>query len=211
LASRCSDISKFKHPFLLITTVNTAATAFDLEQEEDENYITTAADHADNFIFWAWGIGADQVSTTCIIFDPTDSDLKHFKIKRHQACIIHSGGLPWAAVRSGLPPPPAADLSNSAVLSLLNIMILQQADEQEEQNKILTKQLEHMIRKEGSSKNRFKNLHESSIQMILFASALDNEEIPDEPVDSLKRIINSKTVALAKQELNIQFETRGLN
>jgi hypothetical protein len=90
-------------------------------------------------------------------------------------------------------------------------MILQQADEQEEQNKILTKQLEHMIRKEGSSKNRFKNLHESSIQMILFASALDNEEIPDELVDSLKRIINSKTVALAKQELNIQFETRGLN
>ena len=68
-----------------------------------------------------------------------------------------------------------------------------------------------MIEKEGLSKNQFKNLHESSIQMILFASALDNDKIPDEPVDSLKRIINSKTVALAKQELNIQFETHGLN
>ena len=73
------------------------------------------------------------------------------------------------------------------------------------------KQLEHMIEKEGTSKNRFKNLHESSIQMILFASALDNDEILDKSVDSLKRIINSKTVALAKQELNIQFETHGLN
>jgi hypothetical protein len=88
---------------------------------------------------------------------------------------------------------------------------LRQADEQEEQNKILTKQLEHMIEKEGTSKNQFKNLHESFIQMILFPSALDNEEIPDEPVDSLKRTINSKTVALAEQELNIQFETHGLN
>ena len=47
--------------------------------------------------------------------------------------------------------------------------------------------------------------------MILFASALDNNKILDEPVDSLKCIINSKTVALAKQELNNQFKTRGLN
>ena len=68
-----------------------------------------------------------------------------------------------------------------------------------------------MIKKDGTSKNRFKNLHDSSIQMILFASALDNKEVPDEPVDSCKRIINSKAVALAEQELNNQFETHGLN
>jgi hypothetical protein len=57
-----------------------------------------------------------------------------------------------------------------------------------------------MIEKEGTSKNCFKNLLDSSIQMILFASALDNEEIPDEAVDSCKRIINSKMVALAEQD-----------
>jgi hypothetical protein len=68
-----------------------------------------------------------------------------------------------------------------------------------------------MIEKDGTSKNRFKNLHDSSIQMILFASALDNKEVPDEPVDSCKRIMNSKMVALAEQELNNQFETHGLN
>jgi hypothetical protein len=73
------------------------------------------------------------------------------------------------------------------------------------------KQLEHMIEKEGTSKNRFKHLHDSSIKMFLFASALDNEEIPDKPVDYCKRIINSKTVALAEQELNNQFESHGLN
>jgi hypothetical protein len=43
-----------------------------------------------------------------------------------------------------------------------------------------------MIEKEGTSKNRFKNLLDSFIQMILFASALDNKEIPDKPVDSCK-------------------------
>ena len=68
-----------------------------------------------------------------------------------------------------------------------------------------------MIEKEGTSKNRFKHLHDSSIKIFLFASALDNEEIPDKPVDSCKRIINSKTVALAEQELNNRFESQGLN
>ena len=41
------------NPFLLITRVNTAAKAFDLEHKEDENYITTAADHVGDFILWA--------------------------------------------------------------------------------------------------------------------------------------------------------------
>jgi hypothetical protein len=47
--------------------------------------------------------------------------------------------------------------------------------------------------------------------MILFASALDNEEIPDKSIDSCMRVINSKTVVLAKQELNNLFESHGLN
>ena len=47
--------------------------------------------------------------------------------------------------------------------------------------------------------------------MIIFASAVDSKDTPDKPVKSLKRIINSKTVALAEQELNTQFESHGLN
>ena len=105
------------NPFLLITAVIAAATAFDLEHKEDKNYITTAADQAGNFILWAWGIGADRVSAIGIIFDPTDSDPECFKIERHQACIISSGGLTWAAVLGGLPPPPAADFPTQQSLA----------------------------------------------------------------------------------------------
>jgi len=140
----------------MITVVNAGATVFDLEHEEDENYITSVADHAGDFILWAWGIGADRVSAISIIFDPTDTDLNFFKIERHQACIIPLRGVTWAAVLGGLPSLPAANLSNTAVLGLLNTMLSHQAEEQEEQNKILTKQLKHMIENEGTSKNRFK-------------------------------------------------------
>jgi hypothetical protein len=128
------------------------------KHEEDENYVTSATDHAGDFIIWAWGIGADRVSAIRIFFDPTDIYLEHFKTERHQACMR---GVTWAAVPGGLPPLPADDLSNTAVLGLLNTMISCQADEQEGMNKILTKQLDHIIEKEGTSKNRFKHLHDS--------------------------------------------------
>ena len=200
------------NPFLLITIVNAAATAFDEEHEEDEDYITSAEEHAGDFLLWSWAVGAGRVSATSCIFDPTDIDLESFRIERHQACIIPSGGVTWAAIPGGLPPSPAADITNTAVLGLLNSTLSRQADKQEEQNTILTNQLQHMIEKEGLIKNRFKNLHESITKMIIFASAVDNEDTPDEPVESFKRIINSKTaVALAEQELNTQFESHGLN
>jgi hypothetical protein len=131
------------------------------KHEEDENYVTSATDHTGDFIIWAWGIGADRVSAISIFFDPTDIYLERFKTERHQACMVPLRGVTWAAVPGGLPPLPAADLSNTAVLGLLNTMISRQADEQEGMNKILTKQLDHMIEKEGTSKNRFKHLHDS--------------------------------------------------
>ena len=191
-------------PFLLIAIVNASAT-------EDEDYVTSAEDHAGDFLLWSWAVGAGRVSATSCIFDPTDIDLERFIIERHQACIIPSGGVTWAAIPGGLPPPPAADITNTAVLGLLNTTLSLQADKQEEQNTILTNQLHHMIEKEGLIKNRFKNLHESIIKMIIYASAVDSKDTPDKPVESLKRIINSKTVALAEQELNTQFESHGLN
>ncbi len=68
-----------------------------------------------------------------------------------------------------------------------------------------------MIKKSGEAKNRVKHLHKSTIKMLLLASAMDNETVPTDLTDSCKRVINSKTVALAEQELNLQFESRGLN
>ncbi len=168
------------NPFLLITVANAAATVFNRAHKEDPEYITPTENHAADFILWAWGIGAGQVDTASFIFDPTNIDLKRFTSERHQACIISSVRVTWAAVPGGLPPPPAAYSYNMAVLGLLNTTILRQADKQEEQNKILTKQLKHMIKKEWTSKNCFKNLHDSTIQMIIFASALDSNEIPYE-------------------------------
>ena len=39
-------------PFVLIMVVNAAATVFDLKHKDDENYITSTADHTGDFILW---------------------------------------------------------------------------------------------------------------------------------------------------------------
>jgi hypothetical protein len=196
-------------PFHLIAVVNAVAKTFDKEHDADAEYITKATDNVEDFILWAWGVGAGRVTKTSLSIDPNNTDLKPFKTQCHQACILTVGAA-WT-VPNGLPPLLQGDQTNLAVLGLLNTAISRQLDQQEEQNKILEKQVNHMIDKENSSKNRVKNLHEATIKMILFASAMDNEEVPDDVTDSCKRFMNSKSVAFAEQELNPQFETRGMN
>ena len=138
-------------------------------------------------------------------FDPNDEDLEQFRFERHQQCISQ----PWVAALPGaLPPAPAATDLNGFLAPLL-ATVTRQVDAQEVHNNILHTQVEYMVEK--NEKNRVKHLHESVIKMLLYASAMDNESVPTELTESCKRIINSKTVALAEQELNLQFESRGLN
>jgi hypothetical protein len=67
-----------------------------------------------------------------------------------------------------------------------------------------------MIEKDRSTKNRVKILHESTIKMLLSALTMDNKTVPNDLTKSCKHFINSKPVALTKQELNLQFERHGM-
>ncbi len=176
------------------------------EHNNGEEYTTTAADHSGDFILWERGVKAGQVLATRLTMEPKNTGLKPFKIKRFQSCITQ----PCSNIPDGLPPCPAGDQTNAAVLGLLNATVAPQVDGQEMQNNILIKQLNHMIEKDVSTKSRVKNLHESSIKMLLFASAMDNKSVPIDLTESCKLFINSQTVALAKQVLNFQFKNRGM-
>jgi hypothetical protein len=123
-------------PFILIAKAIEGAQAFDQDHNSDKEYITLAVDHVDDFIFWAWGVGASRVSKTKFAIDPNNNDLCHFHIEHHQACI----SIPRVARAAGVMPPPPA-VNNLAVLGLLNTTISCQADKQEEQNKLLPNNL----------------------------------------------------------------------
>ena len=194
----------------LIPAVNAAAFEFDAEHAENPEYITDAATHAGDFILWAWGVKEGRVSKVRLAMDPNDPDLERHRNERHQSCLLQAQQA-WNNVPIGLPPAlapvPAVD---QALLGMFNATMNRQVDGQEQHNVILEKQLKVMEEREVSTKNRVKNLHESTIKMILFASAMDNETVPTDLTESCKRFINSKTVALAEQELNLQFENRDM-
>jgi hypothetical protein len=73
LSSGTSDHAK------LIPAVNEAAIEFDAEHAGDANYITTAANHAADFILWAWGAGKGRATATRLTFNPNKDDLEQFK------------------------------------------------------------------------------------------------------------------------------------
>eukprot|EP00957_Ditylum_brightwellii_P130431 9950061-Ditylum_brightwellii.AAC.1 len=64
-------------------------------------------------------------------------------------------------------------------------------------------------KKEEKKQDRFNKLHRSVKNMILMASAKDNNEATDKQVELCLCFINSETSALADQELNFMFEDMG--
>ena len=52
--------------------------------------------HAEDFMFWAWGVGKGQVSETRFTLLPGDIKLENFWTHRHSSCIL----------TQPLPPPP---------------------------------------------------------------------------------------------------------
>jgi hypothetical protein len=66
-------------------------------------------------------------------------------------------------------------------------------------------------KKETKKKERFVKFHPSSTQMILFASASNPFDVPNNPKDSCQQFINATTHGIAKQELRMQLKGLGLS
>ena len=212
LAARSND------PWELILASSASATAFDLTHDSDLTYLTSAKSHLEDFVQWAWGVKLQKVPRIDYHLDPMDSALEAFQRERQNKCISLPPPMGIFGNPPALPPGPppmfispgTAPTTNEAVLQQLAASISRQSDEAKTQNELLTRQLEHNLDKEEKKKDRFKKLHSSTKQLILFASANDADDAPSEVSESCKRFINAETVGIAEQELNLQFKNLGL-
>ena len=201
-------------PFDLIRLAILAATAFDTEHQDDNSYVTTATTHVGDFIIWAWGVGAGRVTPAIYTIDFNNATFEEYRAERHLICILPTAGAappigapPLFAPPLPLPPAPAAD--PNLIHQQLVACMTRQAEDAEARNDILREQLDLEKEKENKKENRLRHFHESILHMICFASATDDEAIPDEPFDSCKRFCNCKTEGLAEQELLHQLESLG--
>ncbi len=139
-----------------------------------------------------------KVPPTSYRLDLTDAALNNYQQERQSKCIHQAtSAVMTSAVMLGTPPslppgpppifaPGMAPTTNKAVLQQLAASISRQSDEAKTQNELLTRQLEHNLDKEEKKKDRFKKLHSSTKQLILFASADDADDVPSEVADSAR-------------------------
>lgn len=203
-------------PFELILAAKTSATAFDDEHGLDPDYPISAFDHLSEFVVWAWGVKQNLVNKLSYRIDVMDAALHAYHSEREDKCIIRNPTLtanPAAMPPPGPPPtftPTATHTTNEAILHQLAASISCQTEEAATHNELLTRQLEHNLEKEDKKKDRFKKLHSSTKQLILFASAADVDDVPQEVGEACKRFFNAETTGVAEQELNLQFKNLGL-
>ena len=95
---------------------------------------------------------------------------------------------------------PAED---SAVLRQLTVSILPQTEEAESANALQKEELERKWEQDNTKKDRMKKIHPLVKNMILVASAMDEDVVPTELVPSC-HAYNCEIAVLANQELSQQ-------
>ena len=199
-------------PFKLILAANTGATQFNDEQlAKDQNYVPNTTNTLNKFVMWAWGIKRNLFPPVTFFIDPHDTEAENYHIQRHQTFIqpLPSNPPPGAPPVFNAPPPAtttgAATMGTDEILHQLTVSITRQSEQADIHNELFARQLEHSLEKEDKKKDRLKKFHASIKQLILFASASDAEMLPDDIIDSCKRVFNAETLVNAEQELTLQF------
>ena len=225
------------NPYELILAAKAGSTSFNTTQlAANPNYIAHTDVTLNEFAMWAWATKRNLIPPTGYYLDPNDDDMDNYHALRHQRCILNlpppprtnhteTGATPPTGTPPiftapmmppgnplGAPPPnPAATiLTNDIILQQLAVSITRQSEEAAIHNELFARQLEHSLEKEDKKKDRLKKFHPSIKQLILFASAEDPETVPDDILDSCKRVFNADTVINAKQELTLQFGNMGM-
>jgi hypothetical protein len=154
---------------------------------------------------------------TNYVVEPGNEDLLDYAILCHHQIInpnpflMHLTMPPMPAFAPAPPAPgPGATATGPDVLNLLEASIARQAGAMEQMNTHAENTLTFHKEKETQKKDRFAKLHPSTKQMILFASASDEENVPEELEDTCERFMNATTHGVAEQELSMQLKEQGL-
>ena len=219
------------NPLTLILAAKAGAARFNERQlAADPTYTPNTDITLNEFVMWAWAIPRNLVSPTKYFLDPYDSDLDNHQASRHQQCIMSLPPPPAPAPTTTPPGPPPAftappapgphgtasttsvppTTTNDSILHQLAVSITRQSEIGETHNELFARQLEHSLEKEDKKKDRLKKFHPSIKQLILFASAEEADTVPDDILDSCKRVFNAENQINAEQELTLQFSNMGM-
>lgn len=190
-------------PSEIIPVAVAAAKEFDRTHANDPDLPDhdEAMKHVEAFVMWVWGVGVGRITESRYFLEPEDGELHGYSVLRHKQCIMPP--------LDGVDPNGTGGVSvggNAEVLRMLHESISRQNEESSTANDLRREELRLRKESQEGKKDRLKDLHESTVNMLLMASATDPDAPADELVESAKRFINSRTAALADHELHEQFE-----
>jgi hypothetical protein len=195
-------------PINLIVVCHQAAILFDQYHFGNPLFTSRAINHLEDFAQWVWGV--NKISKMRFTLDLTDPKISHYKKSQLQHCsIIFPSSVQNASTVNPIPygVPPTFNNTTDAILLQLAKGISLQNNESQAMNEILTRQLDHTIKKDAKNKDRLKKLHPSVLKFIIFASSKDANTVPPNVTDACERFINLETEGLADLELNAQFKS----
>eukprot|EP00957_Ditylum_brightwellii_P162053 12337962-Ditylum_brightwellii.AAC.1 len=90
------------------------------------------------------------------------------------------------------------------------VAMSRQSEYAERTNKMRKEELTRKKEKEDKKKDRMGDLHKTTLNMLVMASATDCDGTPSNTAESCRLFFNCKNATLADQELHQQFEDMGL-
>ena len=205
-------------PTSLILAAAEAAENFDIEHNGDPNYLADSEEQLEDFVLWAWGAMAGKIPRLVYSVDPNDENLRIYCENRHtttfQRNLDQGVRFAFPGDRADLPPAIAPGIAPGGippdVFNFLGTSIARQAEALEAITTTNENTLNFQRDKENKKKDRFNKFHPNVKQMILWASAVDNEDVPTVPEDTCERFMNAISQGIAEQELSMQFKSMDL-
>ncbi len=180
----------------MIPIVTDAARNFNSDHEEDETMTSFALTHADDLNAWLYDVNVGLINNTRYQMNPNNTEVTTFCKERLRQCIK---GVSETSVT----------LDNSSVISQLTNAISAQNEEAIESNRLRCKEIEQIVNKDETKKDRTKKLHTSIVTMIGQASAKSSTDESEAISETCTRFLNSDNVGMAQYELVHQFKELG--
>ena len=181
----------------LIPLFARAAKDFDAAYEDDEGTGPEAAKNVGELLQFLWGMVNKKLNRISIKEASDDEEAKTHLLAMKARWILppHTRG-------SETPNTPNEKSAFKQMTSTLSRV----TEQLESANKLTILQIKQREEREDKKKDKTLDLHPSTIHMLKMAGSEDGETPLLNIVPSASRFFNCKTVGLADQELNAQFQ-----
>ena len=169
-----------RDPLNLFVNCKKLIEAHDQNHQNDQDY-EKAAEHCRHLLTFLWAASKSLIPPTISITGIDDNEVTRWSSNRHSNCLI----------------TPTNDIENANNTNVNEDIIQSLAHSIDNQTLIFENIRQDKQEEKEEKKNKFSDLHDTTKLLIMNASSIDAESVPDDPVTSCKEFFNKKNISKA--------------